>query len=287
MLRAMLLMGVAEMSMIDAGHEFIDPSQKPEVAKLIGIAPTLLSIMRPVEQALLHAEIKAEGTEVPVEVRVPVSAQKLGKAIAAAAKADALYDAPCLPGVRLNAYSSPDRTLPTPTYIEHPPQYVQPLGGMLATAPPVPVPTVPFQPSSSLPSPYAGVPAQSVMPPAPSMPPPISSTWGGTVAQASSPVPVAPAPPAPFKLAVANVTKELALLFVEGDDGKLVFKQKVPEGEAVDVETTAGKRWVAVFAAEPPSGETWVAAPDKATWLLRPAARKEAPPEPTPRASTR
>jgi hypothetical protein len=72
----------------------------------------------------------------------------------------------------------------------------------------------------------------------------------------------------PVKLTVANVTKEAALLFVEGDNGKLVFSRKVPAGEAVDVETAAGQRWVAIFA-ERPAGESHVADAAGAPWLLR------------------
>jgi len=94
---------------------------------------------------------------------------------------------------------------------------------------------------------------------------------------ASTPtMPAAPAlPPTPVKLTVANVTKEPALLFSEGDNGKLVFHRKIPAGEAVDVETATGKRWVAVFA-ENPSGETCVVAANNAPWLLRSASREPA-----------
>jgi hypothetical protein len=79
----------------------------------------------------------------------------------------------------------------------------------------------------------------------------------------------------PIKLAIGNVSKEAALLFQEGDGGKLTFQKKVPPGEAIDVETTPGQRWVAVFA-DNPAGQTYVATPDKTTWLLRGAPRKEA-----------
>jgi hypothetical protein len=84
-------------------------------------------------------------------------------------------------------------------------------------------------------------------------------------------MPVVPVLPAtPVKLTVANVTKEPALLFSEGENGKLVFHRKVPAGEAVDVDTAAGKRWVAVFA-ENPSGETCIVAANHSPWLLRSA----------------
>jgi hypothetical protein len=78
---------------------------------------------------------------------------------------------------------------------------------------------------------------------------------------------------APMKLAIANVAKEPALLFLQSEGGQLTFERKVPAGEAVDVETTARQRWVAIFA-ENPSSENYVAAPDKTTWLLRGAPRK-------------
>jgi Glycine zipper len=79
--------------------------------------------------------------------------------------------------------------------------------------------------------------------------------------------------PTPVKLAIANVAKEPALLFLQSEGGQLTFERKVPAGEAVDVETPIGQRWVAIFA-DNPASENYVAAPDKTIWLLRGASRK-------------
>ena len=79
------------------------------------------------------------------------------------------------------------------------------------------------------------------------------------------------------KLTVANVRKEPALLFTIGDDSKLTFVQKVPAGEAVDVQTNSGQSWVAVFM-ERPGGEIFKPSQAKETWLLRAEPRVVAPP---------
>jgi hypothetical protein len=93
--------------------------------------------------------------------------------------------------------------------------------------------------------------------------PPAAATLAPTTT-----LPAAPAAPKAVKLTVANVTQDNVLLFYEGENGKLVFSQKVPYGEAVDVETTTGKRWVAIFIMNPAS-ETHVVT-DSVPWLLRP-----------------
>ena len=77
------------------------------------------------------------------------------------------------------------------------------------------------------------------------------------------------------KLTIANVRKETALLFTIGDNGKLTFVQKVPPGEAIDVQTVSGQSWIAVFA-DKPAGEAFKPSKATETWSLR----GEAPPQP-------
>jgi hypothetical protein len=82
--------------------------------------------------------------------------------------------------------------------------------------------------------------------------------------------------PVSAKLTVANVRGEAGLLFRIGTEGSLTFDQPLPAGEAVDLKTTVGQRWAAVF----PSGKdtevsTFVAGKPEAVWLLRPSTRKK------------
>jgi hypothetical protein len=114
------------------------------------------------------------------------------------------------------------------------------------------------------------------------VPPPVLQTGGVCTPVATRDL-GALTPAKEVKLTVANVTKEEALLFSEGDNGKFVFSQKVPAGEAVDVKTAPGKRWSAVWGTETvfPHGATF-RVPNNATtddipWLLRPDTR-QAPP---------
>ena len=83
-------------------------------------------------------------------------------------------------------------------------------------------------------------------------------------ANAPAPTP----PPGAIKLTVVNVHKEPALLFTIDDAGKLTFKQKLPEGEAVDVQTVKGQRWIAIFS-EKPAGDSYTVSQADAIWLLR------------------
>ena len=79
-----------------------------------------------------------------------------------------------------------------------------------------------------------------------------------------------PHPPTPSiaKLTVANVRKEAVLLFIVDPQGELTFVKKLPAGEATDLKSVAGERWVAVFMSEPYRVKFVVWQPE-ATWLLR------------------
>jgi hypothetical protein len=84
--------------------------------------------------------------------------------------------------------------------------------------------------------------------PGPATPPPGSYL----LPVSSSPAtPSATGSAAMAKFTIANVKKEAALLFTEGEGGKLTFVRKVPAGEAVDLESAAGTRWIAVFSDKP------------------------------------
>jgi hypothetical protein len=104
------------------------------------------------------------------------------------------------------------------------------------------------------------------------LPPPMP---GGTSVPVPPPppsmaVPVMP-PPAlttSAKLTVANVRKEAVLLFNVDPQGELTFVKKVPAGEAVDLKTVTGERWVAVFLTEPYRVKFVVTQPE-VVWLVR------------------
>ena len=82
------------------------------------------------------------------------------------------------------------------------------------------------------------------------------------------PPPAAKAPAATIKLTIVNVHKEPALLFTIDEAGKLTFKQKLTEGNATDVQTIKGRRWIAIFS-EKPAGESYTVSQSDAIWLLR------------------
>src|SRR4051812_6889519 len=72
-----------------------------------------------------------------------------------------------------------------------------------------------------------------------------------------------------MKLTVANVRGDAAVLFTMSADGKLKYVRRVPTGEAVDLDTAEGVRWVAVFAGEVPGSEQVTASARDPKWILR------------------
>lgn len=54
-----------------------------------------------------------------------------------------------------------------------------------------------------------------------------------------------------FKFTVANTRKEPALLFTEGEGGKLTFVRRLPGGETMEMESGPQYRWIAIFATTP------------------------------------
>lgn len=69
-------------------------------------------------------------------------------------------------------------------------------------------------------------------------------------------------------LTVVNVRQEPVLLFTIDAQGEMKLAQQVAHGEAVDLSTTVGQRWVAIFSSAPHQTSHVVKA-DPGVWLLR------------------
>lgn len=82
------------------------------------------------------------------------------------------------------------------------------------------------------------------------------------------PCPMVKPPATTTQVTIANIRKETGLLFKVADQGELTFVQKVAHGEAVDLETVTGQRWVVVFV-EQPHHESRVIKQENEVWLLR------------------
>jgi hypothetical protein len=95
----------------------------------------------------------------------------------------------------------------------------------------------------------------------------------------ASPSPQVPAVDERLTLAVANCRKEEVVLFRVDGTGELTFMGKVQAGEAADVLTRPGERWLAVFLSGPYK-EQHVASRDCKVWLLRPETASPAVPPP-------
>jgi hypothetical protein len=293
-LRGMLLLGAAEMTAADPDLGLLGTGDTKEEVAIAAAAPRFLPVLRQAEKAMKVARVETEGKTAHTTVSVAVSEKKLRAAVAAVVKlslagegadVDAVFPfgthrkevAPPAP-----ASASADPLVYYPGVNPSPAPSLREMGGMRAGT----LPALPLQ--TALPPGDAALAPPAVLPPpppppgwvTPPPPAPVGVSIGMTPVEIDAngpprPVPTPSAAATTVKLAVANVTKETATLFTEGEGGKLLFKQKVPAGEAVDLETTPGQRWVAVFA-DNPAGETHVAATDKTTWLLRHADRKEA-----------
>jgi hypothetical protein len=283
----MLLMAQTEFMALECLPELTQTAATgdPDLAAIVALVPNLLPLLRPLEKSLDRADIEADGTTVPLVVTVPVNARKVrGVLVAGLTWLAASGDGTSLLPFRAwgPGAATPTPQAPTCTSAGCLPPVCSPAGCLpsLDGPPPVPPPPgtramraitgtapVPITPGDPLVGPTAN--GAPVVPTSPS----VTSTALPPPSTAAAPTTTPPAGSGPVKLTVANVTKEPALLFSEGENGKLVFHRKVPAGEAVDVETTAGKRWVAVFA-DNPAGEAHVAATADAPWLLRPAGRE-------------
>ncbi|MFO0843451.1 MAG: hypothetical protein U0797_13800 [Gemmataceae bacterium] len=188
--------------------------------------------------------------------------------------------------------ASNETTLPSPRYLQHPPQYIPPsspfpLQRELAAMQSVAVPTTsgsapPAAPGTPSPPAFsgpAGPGSPATTPPSggpipnPNVGPgPQPATAGAMIgALIGSALPSKPTPAATAKkaiLTVANVRGEPIKLFTVNSQGELAFLAELPTGEAVDVATTVGARLAAVFNSEPHSQSFRVGA-ETSVWLLR------------------
>jgi hypothetical protein len=284
--RAMLLMVQTELSALDCVPDLVGAGEA-DAAGIADLAPGILSIVRPLEKALDRATIEADGTTVPVVVRLPVNAKKVRTALVAALTmaarcgetgGDGIPVLPCRAWRQATPAGKAPVCTPSgcpmvpsvcpgaPAYWNQPMPFVPGPTGVMPPPPPGP-PGFPPQLATPAPPGLIGSPS-SILGTSSAMLP-LATPAMPAVTTIAAPV----APAAAVKLTVANVAKEPALLFAEAEQGKLVFHRKIPAGEAVDVETTTGKRWVAVFA-DNPAGETHVATAGGTAWLLRPAGRE-------------
>jgi hypothetical protein len=72
-----------------------------------------------------------------------------------------------------------------------------------------------------------------------------------------------------LKVTVANVRGEVAVLFTMSPAGKLKYVRKLSHGDAADLDTSEGVRWVAVFAGDAPGSEEFTATAADKKWILR------------------
>jgi hypothetical protein len=72
-----------------------------------------------------------------------------------------------------------------------------------------------------------------------------------------------------LKVTVANVRGDVAVLFTMSPAGHLKYVRKLSHGDAADLDTSEGQRWVAVFAGEAPGSEEYTATAADKKWILR------------------
>jgi hypothetical protein len=239
-------------------------------------------VLKKTEKALQRVKVEAHGTTIPLSLTIPADAQKVC-GVAIAMKKLAEEDNNPLTSLRdLFGRSGHDSDVRSALFaIFGSPQNVVTGAAIEADAAgttPASIPAAePLPPPREVTSPPYPGPAylSSAEQLTPARMHIVAPQFGPSIVGHASPV----------KLAIGNLSKEPALLFLEAEGGKLTFQKKVPPGEAIDVETTPGQRWIAIFA-DNPVGETFVTATDKTTWLLRCAPLKAprsvtlSPPEP-------
>ncbi len=257
MARAELLALVSELDMLEAVPSYttgLDNSTLP------------MKLIRQAEKGLQTVRVQADGKTVPVSITIPMDAKALRTEMGSMVK----LSESCGNG----QMSSPLTWFKSLVLVGDPQG-----GRFLEPTPSTVDPLIsPVNPLVYLP------PAQSVPPtPATWSPQPTAKRHGPQ--PLSTPPLITPLPTDAVKLTVANVSKEPALLFTIGEGGKLTFAQKIPPGEAVDLQTTNGQRWIAVFTGKP-GGDTFTPSKATETWLLRPEPTNATPDGPTKRRGT-
>jgi hypothetical protein len=236
---------LSQISMLDMAESF-----PKDLARDLSGLP--VKLIRPAEKAWQEARVHIDGKMVTLSVTTAVDTKTLSSELDALRDVTASADpiSMCYSPLPFFWYFAENISLPSRHSREQAVPY-DPLSNGQAIPP---APAYPVGPQYMPPPPNARNAIPQLAPPAPE----------------PMPTPVAVPPPAslPVKLTVANVRKEAALLFTVGDNGKLTFAQKIPPGEAVDLQTTSGQRWIAVFT-DNPAGETFQPTQATETWLLR------------------
>jgi hypothetical protein len=205
-----------------------------------------LKLLRQTEKGLEKAQVHEDADSARLSIVIPIDQKSLRGEVAGIARLALIERSDSLLSLfRLQEWQA-GMTLPSGRYLEHSPMYFPP-------EPPAPTPAPGPAEDTNNEASKTDKTEQKIelLPPEVVQTGAISS--GGTSA----------------KLAIANVRKETATLFTIGEGGKLTLVQKLPAGEAVDLKTTTGTRWLAVFT-DKPAGESFSPRQGENTWLLRP-----------------
>jgi len=207
-----------------------------------------LGLLRAAERGLNVATVRAEGKTVRLHARIDVNGKELGRALSGFAKAQGLFtekrERAAGPGLFFGQRKEEGRGTASPLAYPAPPASEE-----CRPAPP-PARTSELPPGTA-PTPPGGTPTLQEFPQHPLPPPPLP-----------------PAPPASITLTVANVRKEPVVLFTRDAQGELQFQKKLAAGEAADLDTPHGRRWVAVFMSAPYQ-MTQTVTEHEQTWVIR------------------
>lgn len=158
----------------------------------------------------------------------------------------------------------PGLVLPSPHYLQHPPQYMPPAARCCPQVQQAVIPAAVMTSTGTV----------EVLPPP-------SLLFAPTIYTTPVPPPVAPPPPPVVQvptppptvsrtvtITVVNASKSTVALFRKGDDGKLELCKKVGAGETCAQKVHAGCVWTAVFY-DRDVGDTYVTPGADATWVVR------------------
>jgi hypothetical protein len=201
-----------------------------------------LDLAKPVVEALGQASLGVHGKTARLHLRLPIAGARAGKELKNYwSLAGGTAEVPDGPGLIFDAPSRP--VAPVTPCAGPPPACPAPL-------PPAPPVTAPLPLSAPLPR---------------DVPLPVPPVRGTVVVPPVQPL--QPCVPPVGRLTVANCRKEPVVLFRVQTGGRLVFERKVEAGDAVDVQTSFGESWAAVFLSAPYRAQrVFQGAP---VWLLR------------------